>query len=122
MIFDKYEQVGYYSFNGPDKEADTRRICTIFGEKSPECRRVKGDPTGFGQTFSVKMQKHSQQNMIEGRFQEYSDTYAKFGVKVKNRVRITNKIDLSDVENAAPVHIFMAGDDRVCSVKALDLL
>lgn len=60
--------------------------------------------------------------MIQGRFQEYSDTYAKFGIKKKDRVRKTNKIDLSDVQNTAPVHIFMAGDDRVCPVTPLDLL
>lgn len=121
MIFDRYEQVGVHVYNGPSKEADARKLCHIFGKRNPECLRTQ-NPAGYGQPFSVKMQKHSQQNMIEGRFQEYSDTYAKYGVKNTNRARKTDKIDLTDVENIAPIHIFLAGDDLVCPVNVFSLL
>ena len=59
LVFDLYDQVGVYAYNGPDKEADTNKLCYVFGKNSPECRRAK-KPTGFGQTMSVKAQKHLQ--------------------------------------------------------------
>lgn len=52
-MFDKYDQVGVYAYNGPNHEADKNKLCYIFGERHPECYRAKS-PTGFGQTFSVK--------------------------------------------------------------------
>ena len=52
-VFDKYDQVGVYAYNGPTKKADQNKICYIFGEHNPECHRAK-KPSGFGQTFSVK--------------------------------------------------------------------
>ena len=53
QVFDKYDQVGVYAYNGPNREADKNKLCYIFGERHPECYRAKS-PTGFGQTFSVK--------------------------------------------------------------------
>ena len=46
-VFDLYDQVGVYAYNGPDKEADTNKLCFAFGDKNPECYRAKV-PTGFG--------------------------------------------------------------------------
>lgn len=65
--FDMYDQVGVYAYNGPDSEADINKLCYLFGQNNPECRRAK-KPAGYGQPFSVKSQKHFQQNQIEGRF------------------------------------------------------
>ena len=59
--------MGVYAYNGPNREADTNKLCYIFGERHPECYRAK-NPTGYGQTMSVKLQKHMQQLRIEGRF------------------------------------------------------
>ena len=39
-VYDYYDQVGVYAYNGPDSEADSNKICYIFGEKSLECRRT----------------------------------------------------------------------------------
>ena len=83
--YDYYDQVGVYTYNGPDKEADANKLCHIFGEKHPECRMAK-KPSGFGQTFSVKSQQHISQNKIEGRFQEFSDTYALYDKYLKDKV------------------------------------
>ena len=44
---DNYDQVGVYAYNGPDKEADRNKLCYIFGENNPECRRAY-KPSGFG--------------------------------------------------------------------------
>lgn len=47
QVYDKYDQVGVYAYNGPDKEADANKLCYIFGEKSLECRNAR-KPQGFG--------------------------------------------------------------------------
>ena len=53
--------------------------------------------------------------MIEGRFQEFSDTYAKFGQK-NNEKRKTDQVNLRDAEDVAPIHIFAGGKDHQCPV------
>lgn len=48
--------------------------------------------------MSVKSQRHMEQNKIEGRFQEYSDTYIVFREAHKDKVvRKTEQIDISHV-------------------------
>ena len=84
-VFDLYDQVGVYAYNSfHTAEADANKLCYVFGERHPECLRAK-KPVGFKQAISVKTQAHLQQNMIEGRFQEYSDTYAPYDEKDKKK-------------------------------------
>ena len=54
-IFDFYDQCGVYAYNGPDTEADINKLCYMFGDNNPECRRARV-PQGFAQTSSVKAQ------------------------------------------------------------------
>ena len=46
-IFDYYDQCGVYAYYGPDRNADTNKLCYMFGEKNPECTRSR-NPIGFG--------------------------------------------------------------------------
>ena len=52
-FFDMYAQMGVYAYAGPDNEADVTKICYMFGENNPECRRAR-KPAGFGQPISLK--------------------------------------------------------------------
>ena len=120
--YDYYDQVGIYAYNGPDQEADAEKLCFIFGKNHPECRMAK-KPSGFGQTFSVKSQQHIFQNKIEGRFQEYSDTYAMYDKYLKDKVvRKTEQYDLTDVQDTVPVTIYLGGKDDQCPQQGDSLL
>jgi len=52
-VFDLYDQIGVYAYNGPNSEVDKTKICEVFGKNNPECRRAT-KPSGFGQPFSTK--------------------------------------------------------------------
>ena len=111
-----------HAYSGPNQEADSNKLCYILGEKRIECRRTK-KPTGFGQPFSVKAQQHLKQNQIEGQFQEYSDTYAIYRKNKKHLVeRRTEKVDLTKIEDIAPVYLFIGGRDQVCKSDGYSLL
>ena len=46
-VFDLYDQVGVYAYNSYySSEADTNKLCYVFGERHPECLWAKR-PSGF---------------------------------------------------------------------------
>ena len=102
---------------------DANKICSVYPETHVECRRARKSKLGYGHTMSVKTQKHTQQNMIEGRFQEYSPTYVSGFDPDDNspharaaRESVTRKTDLVPIENIkhTPMY-FMSGDkDKLC--------
>ena len=61
--------------------------------------------------------------MIEGRFQEYSDLYSIYNEKYKHKVvRSTEPVDLSDIQNIAPIYIFVGSEDKQCPIQGNSLI
>ena len=122
-IFDLYDQIGYVAFQGPNKLVDANKICSVFQENHFQCQRVRRDKYGFGHTYSVKTEKHLQQNMVEGRFQEYSDFYIPGFDRNDNskqakqaRKAVKRKTDLIPLEKITetPLFFMMSEADKIC--------